>query len=81
MVRRRPLGARSVTPREGDDPDAILSRAEASVMRGRLGEALAEIEALPQVARDAMEDWIAQARTRHEAIGAAQRLMSELGTN
>ncbi len=77
----RQLGARSVTPQAGDDPDAVLSRAEAAVMQGRLGEALTELETLPDAARDAMGDWISQARTRYDAITAAQELMSALGTN
>lgn len=77
----RQLGARSVTPQEGDDPDAVLSRAEAAVMQGRLGEALTELDALPEVARDVMGNWILQAETRHGAVRAAQDLMSALGTN
>ena len=77
----RQLGARSVTPQQGDDPDAVLSRAEAAVRRGQLDEALSEIETLPDAARAAMGDWIAQAETRLEAVRAAQELMAALGTN
>ena len=77
----RQLGARSVTPQEGDDPDAVLSRAEAAVLQGRLGEALAEIDALPDAARKEMDGWISQAETRHDAVRAAQALMTALATN
>jgi hypothetical protein len=77
----RQLGARSVTPQEGDDPDAVLSRAEAAVRQGRLGDALAEIDALPDSARAAMSTWISQAETRHDAVRAAQALMTALATN
>jgi hypothetical protein len=37
---RAQTGARSLTPREGDDPDAVLSRAEAYVATGDLTAAL-----------------------------------------
>lgn len=77
----RQLGARSVTPQDGDDPDAVLSRAEAAVREGRLGVALTEIDALPDKARNAMGNWIAQAETRHDAVRAAQALMTALATN
>lgn len=77
----RQLGARSVTPQEGDDPDAVLSRAEAAVQQGRLGDALSEMETLPEDARSAMADWISQAETRNAATRAARDVMAALGTN
>ena len=58
------LGARSVTPRDGEDADAILSRAEAAVGEGRLGDALTELSALPDPAKAAMADWLAAAQAR-----------------
>ncbi|MDG4649223.1 mitofilin family membrane protein, partial [Roseibacterium sp. SDUM158017] len=58
------IGGRSIEPREGDDPDAILSRAQAAVSEGDLQAALAEISALPDGARAAMADWISAAETR-----------------
>ena len=67
---RAQLGARSLEPREGDDPDAVLSRAEAAVRDGDLDAALAEIEALPPEARAVLEDWAARARARREAEAA-----------
>lgn len=54
-------GARSVTAREGTDPDAILSRAEAALREGRLAEAVAEVTALPPTAREPMTAWLGQA--------------------
>jgi len=44
---RSQLGMRSITPRDGDDPDAVLSRAQAAVSAGNLAAALDEIAALP----------------------------------
>jgi len=72
------LGARSVAPREGDDPDAVLSRAEAAVRSGDLDTALTEIAALPDVAQSAIADWQANAETRLEAKSAADDLVQQL---
>lgn len=67
---RQATNARSLTPREGDSADAILSRAEASVAEGDLLAALAELETLPRAARPAMSDWIARAEFRLAVLGA-----------
>ncbi len=75
---RNVLGVRSLEPREGDDPDAILSRAEAATREGRLTDALAEIDALPRVAQDELAAWAADARRRLAAMTAAQKLSEEL---
>lgn len=72
------LGARSVTPREGDDPDAVLSRAEAAVKAGDLDTALAEIETLPAEAQAVLADWTARATLRRDALAQAQALVMEL---
>lgn len=72
------LGIRSLNPQEGDDPDAVLSRAEASLAEARLTEALAEIETLPEAARAAMQDWVAEATRRLEALAAAEALAGKL---
>lgn len=78
---RRQLGARSVTPREGSDPDAVLSRAEAAVRDGRVADALREINALPQGAIDAMQSWSADAKMRADAEAAVQDLSQRLTAN
>lgn len=76
----RQLGARSVTPREGDDPDAVLSRAEAAVVDGQLDAALAEIAALPETARAEMAGWEAAAAKRLSAMRAAETLAQSLNS-
>lgn len=75
---QRQLGARSVTPRDGDDADSILSRAGAAVSGGDLGTGLSEIAALPEAAQSAMSDWIATTETRHAATTAADALVQSL---
>ncbi len=75
---RSQLGARSVTPREGDDPDAVLSRAEAALRGGDLDTTLREIDSLPETARAEMSDWVAQATLRRDALAAAADLSQQL---
>ncbi len=66
--------ARSLAPQEGSGADAILSRAEAALDQGDVPGALAELEALPEEGRAAMESWIAEAQLRTEAVAAAESL-------
>jgi hypothetical protein len=73
------LGARSVTPREGDEADAVLSRAESALRVGDLDAALQELTALPEAARNAMGDWLGQAEMRNAALAAAGTLADDLG--
>ncbi len=72
------LGARSVTPREGDHPDAVLSRAEAAVKAGDIATALTELEALPPEAQAELADWTEQATLRRDALDAASALGKDL---
>ena len=76
---RGQTGARSLTPRAGDDPDAVLSRAEAAVMAGDLTTALTELGALPQAGRDAMTGWLDLAAQRQDAVAAVQTLSASVG--
>lgn len=75
---RRQLDVRSTTPQVGTTPDAILSRAEASVKEGRVADALAEIETLPEVVRAEMSTWIAQASERADVLNAIATLSETL---
>ncbi|MGC1505522.1 MAG: hypothetical protein WA782_15430 [Sulfitobacter sp.] len=78
---KRQLSARSVAPREGTDPDAVLSRAEAAVRDGRVADALTEIETLPAPVQEAMADWLASARARAATEAAVQDLSQRLTAN
>jgi hypothetical protein len=75
---RSQLGARSLTPQEGSGTDAVLSRAEAALRDGRVADALAEIETLPEAARPAMSQWASTAKQRADALAAAQDLSDSL---
>lgn len=72
-------GARSLTPREGSDPDAILSRAEAALSASDLDTALAEIATLPEPAKAAMATWQAQAEQRQAGLKALTYLAGKIG--
>ena len=74
---RRQTNARSLAPKEGDDPDAILSRAEAQLGEGHLTEALAELDALPETAQSAMSGWLDDAKTRLAALQAVDALSAK----
>lgn len=71
---RNQFDVRSVAPREGDDPDAVLSRAGAALAENNLADALAELESLPEVSRAEMSDWIGQAQARFAAMAAVDSL-------
>lgn len=78
---RNQFDVRSTTPREGSGPDAVLSRAEAAIKGGRIADALAEIEVLPEVARAAMTEWTAQAQSRSDVLAAIASLSETLNSN
>jgi hypothetical protein len=61
------VASRSLTPQDGADPDAVLSRVEDALRRDDLAAALAEAERLPSEAGDALAGWIAAARARADA--------------
>ncbi|MFV0359567.1 hypothetical protein [Tropicimonas sp.] len=78
---QRQLGLRSLAPREGNDPDAVLSRAEANVAGADLAGAVSELSNLPQAGQQAMAEWIALADARARALAAADELAASLATN
>ena len=71
-------GARSLEPREGDDPDAVLSRAEAALAAGDLATVMTEIGTLPEAGQAEMSDWIALAEQRLAATNALGALAQSL---
>jgi len=75
---RSQSGARSLAPRAGDDPDAILSRAEANLRAGDLAQTLTELAGLPENGRAVMAEWIARAERRQVAVKAAETLQQQV---
>lgn len=76
---RNQTGARSLEPRDGTDPDAILSRAEAALAGADVQLALTEVAALPPAAQTAMADWTALAQRRLDAQAALAGLLQDAG--
>lgn len=76
---RTQVGVRSLTPRDGPDPDAILSRAEAALTAGDVAQALAEIATLPARAQDALSAWRVRAQLRLDAQAALAALLAKAG--
>lgn len=58
------LGARSLEEKAGDDPDAILSQAEAALDRGELRQSVDLVGRLPDAGKAEMTDWLDAARSR-----------------
>jgi hypothetical protein len=75
---RSTTGARSLTPREGTDPDAVLSRAEGHLRAGDIAASLAELGGLPEPGQAAMADWVATATRRLAAQEAAAALVAQV---
>jgi hypothetical protein len=78
---RTQLGMRSLVPKEGDDPDAVLSRIEAAVSAGDLTAAVETAGTLPDSAKAVLADWVALVEKRNSALTAAAALADSLNTN
>jgi len=72
------FNARSVVPKSGDDPDAVLSRAEQALRDGDLAAAMDEISKLGPRAQATMSDWIAAAQARLDAQNTVNTLIDQL---
>ena len=75
------IGARSLTPQEGDSPDAVLSRAEAAVKNGDLGTAIETIAALPESGQSVLTEWSEKAQARSGALEAFSELTNALSAD
>lgn len=69
--------ARSLTPLEGDTPDAVLSRAEFALAEGRVGDALGELDPLDPAVKAPLDPWITQAQAHLAANAALQTARGE----
>ncbi|MGV6838753.1 MAG: COG4223 family protein [Planktomarina sp.] len=72
------LNVRSLTPKEGNDPDAVLSRAEDQLSQGNVALALDELNTLPAPALDVLAPWVAVARDRVDAQTNVADLLANL---
>ena len=72
------VGARSLTPQEGDSTDAVLSRIDAGLKTGDLQSALAEAATLDAAASNAIGPWLGQAQSLQDAKSALAALTTSL---
>lgn len=73
------VSSRPTVETEGESVGAILSRVEARLSEGALPDALAEAQALPQHAQDAMADWLSQLEARVGAEAALSDYIAATG--
>ncbi len=71
LVRIRP-----VSDAPGDDPRAVVARAEIKAGRGDVSGARAELTKLPEPMRASVEPWIKKAAAREAALAASRRIAS-----
>jgi hypothetical protein len=69
LVRIRPLNETA-----GDDPAALITRAEVKAQNGDLTGALADLSRLPDAVRAPAGDWMKKAAAQVAALAAARRL-------
>ncbi|MDG3041246.1 COG4223 family protein [Roseicyclus marinus] len=75
------IGGRSVAPREGDDPDAVLSRIGAAIEAGELDTVLTELAALPEGAQAELAPWAAGVQARATAVDGLAILSDALASS
>lgn len=68
------MASRSLTPQEGDDTDAVLSRAEEALRHDDLAGALHELSALEVEPAKAIADWVAGAQALADTISALEQI-------
>lgn len=78
---RTQTGVRSLEAREGNDPDAVLSRMTVAVEAGDLATALAEVPNLPDAGQAAMSDWVTGAQARLDAEAALPVLAASVNNS
>ena len=75
---RTQLGVRSLAPKDGDDPDAVLSRAEAALKAGHLSDVFVELKGLPETGRAELSNWMARATLRSDVLVAVDTLRQSM---
>jgi hypothetical protein len=72
LVRVRPIAETS-----GDEPAAVVARAQAKAARSDLAGAVAELNSLPGNVRAPAEDWIKKVEARNAALAASRRFVTD----
>jgi hypothetical protein len=72
------IASRSLSPQQGTDADAVLSRMEDALRRGDLQAVLAEADGLPHAAMVAMAGWLGDAQQRAQAVEGLAALSAQV---
>ena len=72
LVRIRPIDEAT-----GDDPAALVSRAQAKSARGDFAAAVADLNALPASMRASADEWIRKVEARNAAVTASRRAVTD----
>ena len=72
------LQARSTIPRQGSDPDAVLSRSEAFLKSNDLEKSLFELTQLDGIASKVMAPWRISAESRIASLLAIEQLVKSI---
>lgn len=66
---------RPLSPQEGEQPAAILSRSEDYLARGDLGAAVSELSSLSDQGQEIMADWLGATEARLSVLGALDSML------
>lgn len=69
---------RSLEPKEGSDPDAVLSRVQGFLNDDNLAAAIEQASTLPDAAKSSISDWLDNANTRLNAVRGLDMLQSSI---
>ena len=79
-VLRQLVQVRPLTPQEGEDPAAVLSRAEDALTRNDLSAALAQLEQLPAPHKEILAKWVGAAEARLAVLAEIDLMMNRTET-
>lgn len=72
---------RPLSPQEGEQPAAILSRSEDYLARGNLGAAASELASLSDQGQEIMADWLGAVEARLSVLGALDSMLKSTSVN
>jgi len=75
---RSHITARSLTPRSGDSIDAILSRTERNLKLNNLGDALRELQNLPEDAKNSINTWMIEAQITYKTKAVLDKIFTKI---
>ena len=75
---RSHITARSLTPRSGDSIDAILSRTERNLKLNNLGDALRELQYLPEDAKNSINTWMIEAQITYKTKAVLDKIFAKI---